>query len=142
MRRAGDGLLVMTYLRGIGRAPVSIQICQSISGRAEGEVLAFDTIDDAVADVLRVDDVFGQLVVSVGQQQVGAGRLDGEFVPQACRRADRSSRRRPIARRRRFLIMNSEGLAVEEELDVGVAAGAGGAQPVGRLSSNWPELVN
>jgi hypothetical protein len=31
LRRAGYGLLVMTYLRGIGRSPISTHSCQSVS---------------------------------------------------------------------------------------------------------------
>ena len=131
-------LLVMTYLRGIGRAPVSIQICQSDLRRAEREMLAFDTVDHALADVLGVDRVSDQPVVSIGQQKVRAGRLDGELVPQLADEViDRAGGGR-LRVRAVVPVVNGEGLAVEDELHVVVAAGAGGAEPVGRLSSAGP----
>ena len=59
---AVTALLVITYLRGIGLLadldpdlPVGVRV-------AEGEMIALDAVDDAVADVFGLDHVFRQFL--------------------------------------------------------------------------------
>jgi hypothetical protein len=40
---------------------------------AKREMLAFDSVDDALADMFGVDDIRHQFIVGIGQQQIGAG---------------------------------------------------------------------
>ncbi len=113
-------LLVITYLRGTGLAPVSTQICQSVSGVRNARCSHSTPSTTPCPICVAVGRRRHQLVEGVGQQEIGAGhgqasdwaaacRSPGRPCPvhrpacrilHCCRRARRSCRHRPARRRR------------------------------------------
>ena len=87
-------------------------------------MLALDAVDQPLADMLGVDHVRDQLVIDVGDRRSAPGIGSKHVARTVDERIDRAAP--SICANALVLAEDGQRLAVEDELDVGIAAGAGG----------------
>jgi len=94
-------------------------------------MFAFHAVDDALADVLGVDNVLRQRRVGTAQKEVSARRLHGKFVAQLLDQLIDGAHSLRLGVGLVVAVVDGESLAVENEFDVIVTAGPAGTQLVG-----------
>ena len=87
------------------------------------KVLALDAPNDSLADVLGIEDISHQFVIGSRKQEVRTRSLDGEFRSQAVNQLIRRARGIDLREHIEVLPENGRGFAVEDEFDIGIAAG-------------------
>ncbi|MEI9991700.1 MAG: hypothetical protein WDM86_16870 [Rhizomicrobium sp.] len=99
-------------------------------------MVAFDTGDDAAADMLGVGDAIGQFGIGALQEQIGSRKRGIGRVADVIDQIVERPRRRNLRIGIEVLAENGKRLAVKIEHDVCVAAGAGGPGLVGAAEEN------
>src|SRR5207344_496704 len=102
--------------------------------------LALDTVDHAEADMLGFEQVVGEGLEDVAEQEVRAGQSHSLSAQRLYQLIDRAGRVH-LDILLEVLAENAHRLAVEKELDVGVAPGAGYVDLVGSLQEQRPGVV-
>ena len=100
---------------------------------AKREVLALYAFDHSLPDMLGIENPVHHLIIGVGQKEIGARHVDRIFVSQEIDKLIDGAGGVGLNIGVHVLAEDRDRCAVENELDIGIAAGAGGVELVGAV---------
>jgi hypothetical protein len=130
-------LLVMTFARDRSRARLDPDLPVRV-GIAKCEMVAFDALNDARADIFGIDDARHQLFVRIAQQQIGARHRSSRLGLKRIDDLINRSARIGLDTRFGVVAVQRKRLAVIDQFDFGIATRAPDPQLVGPVELELP----
>src|SRR6185436_242935 len=101
--------------------PVGLEI-------TEGQMLAFDTLDDAAADMLGLEHPRHEFLIGFRQQEIGSGKFKRSVAPEPVDNLVEGAAPGNLREAIAAAVMDGHAGAVRYEFDIGIATGATDAE--------------